>query len=333
MANAGTTQKRPRSLQNRLFILLLVFAALSSVAKDFDRLQTLSSGVRGLTSSWFRIGETVYASGTSPAEKSCSEALGELAKTEEFRWTGVVGAGQSIEIKGLNGGINAEPAGGREIEVIAIKKAHRSDVASVSIKVVPHANGVTICAVYPSDDPGRPNTCEPGRGIALANGARNDRGNSSGDNTVRNNDVTVNFVLRVPAGVEFIGRTVNGEISASSLAGNVDSHTVNGSINISTTGYARAKTVNGEITAKMGDSNWTDALEFRTVNGSIDLDLPANLSTKIEADTFNGDVLSDFPLTIPGRANRRHLSGTIGGGGRELVIKTLNGSIHLRHIG
>lgn len=331
MTNSGTTQQSGRRLQNRLFVLLLVFAALSSAGRDIDRLYAFGSGVHGLASSWLHLGATVYASGKSPAEKSCSEALGELAKTEEFRWTGQVNSGQAIEIKGLNGSISAEPAVSGEIEVVAVKKAHRSDVSSVSIKVVPHANGVTICAVYPSDNAGQPNTCEPGNGFAK--GSDSGRGNSSGNNNVRNNDVSVDFRVHVPAGVEFIGRTVNGEISASSLSGNVDSHTVNGSINISTTGYARAKTVNGGITAKMGSANWSDSLEFKTVNGGIDLDLPSNLSTKIEADTFNGDISSEFPLTVLGRTSRRHISGTIGGGGRELVLKTLNGSIRLRHIG
>src|SRR2546428_4702773 len=128
---------------------------------------------------------------------------------------------------------------------------------------------------------------------------------------VRNNDVRVDFKVRVPAGISFAGRTVNGEISAVSLDGNIESHTVNGSINISTTGYAEAKTVNGEISARLGNANWPDSLDFKTVNGGITLDLPATTSTKVEADTFNGDISSDFPLSTLGRISRRHLSGTI----------------------
>jgi DUF4097 and DUF4098 domain-containing protein YvlB len=209
--------------------------------------------------------------------------------------------------------------------VIATKRAHRSNPATVNIQVVPHTSGVTICAVYPSDSSDQPNTCEPGKG--------NRRGNSSATVNVRNNDVNVRFAVRVPAGVDFIGRTVNGEISATSLNGNVDSHTVNGGINISTTGYAQAKTVNGDITAKLGNANWPDALEFKTVNGGINLDLPATLNTKVDADTFNGEIDSDFPLSVLGRMSRKHVSGTIGAGGRDLVIKTLNGSIRLRRAG
>jgi DUF4097 and DUF4098 domain-containing protein YvlB len=147
---------------------------------------------------------------------------------------------------------------------------------------------------------------------------------------VRNNDVQVNFKVRVPAGIGFVGRTVNGEISAVSLSGNIESSTVNGGIDISTTGYAEAKTVNGEINARLGNANWPDSLAFTTINGGITIDLPATTSTRVEAETLNGDISSDFPLSLLGRMSRRHISGTIGNGGRELMLKTLNGSIHLR---
>jgi DUF4097 and DUF4098 domain-containing protein YvlB len=106
--------------------------------------------------------------------------------------------------------------------------------------------------------------------------------------------------------------------------------TVNGSINVSTAGLASAKTVNGSITATMGRADWSDALEFHTVNGAIELNLPAGLSTEVEAETLNGDIQTDFPLTVTGRFSKRHLTGTIGGGGRELRLKTVNGSVAIR---
>jgi hypothetical protein len=323
MAKNGAAQNTTRTRQNRFFILLLILASLSGVAKDFDRLLRWTGGIQGATASWLRLDSTVHASGI-PANpitargNNCSAVVAQTDSSEPFRWSGQVAAGQSIEIKGVNGEIKAEPASGGEVEVVALKRGHRSDPSSVSIKVVPHANGVTICSIYPSDDADQPNTCEPGDG--------------NGRSNVRNNDVNVKFTVRVPAGVAFVGRTVNGEISALSLTSNVDSRTVNGSIRLSTTGYAQARTVNGEITAKLGSVNWSDAIEFKTVNGGIDLDLPASLSTKIEADTFNGDISSDFPLAVMGKVSRRHLSGTIGGGGREMQLKTLNGSIRLRRV-
>src|SRR2546430_4742951 len=78
----------------------------------------------------------------------------------EFHWKGPVAAGKTIEIKGVNGDIDAV-AGSGEVEVTAVKHAHRSDPDEVKIQVVQHEDGVTICAVYPSDGD-RENTCETG---------------------------------------------------------------------------------------------------------------------------------------------------------------------------
>jgi DUF4097 and DUF4098 domain-containing protein YvlB len=145
-----------------------------------------------------------------------------------------------------------------------------------------------------------------------------------------NNDVRVEFTVRVPAGVQFIGRTVNGEVEAASLAGDVQAHTVNGKIRISTTGWAEGQTVNGSIVARLGQAAWSRPLEFNTVNGGIDLELPAAVNATLHATTVNGHISTDFPLMVRGRFTGRHISGAIGQGGQDLSLKTVNGSIELR---
>jgi len=235
------------------------------------------------------------------------------AAQNEFHWKGNIAPGKAIEIKGVNGDIRAV-AGSGDVEVTAVKHARKSDPDDVKIEVVQHEDGVTICAVYPSDGR-RENTCDAGDG---------------GHMNVHDNDVVVDFTVRVPAGVRFVGRTVNGEVGAANLASDVDANTVNGSIRISTSGYAEAQTVNGSIDASLGRGGWSDALEFRTVNGAITLDLPANLSTEVRANTVNGDIQTDFPIMVTGRLGPRSLRGTIGSGGRRLALETVNGSIRLR---
>ncbi len=233
----------------------------------------------------------------------------------EFHWKGKVATGKAIEIKGVNGDVRAvASSGGGDVEVTAVKHARKSDPDDVKIDVVQHEDGVTICAVYPSDGR-RENSCDAGDG---------------GHMNVRDNDVTVDFTVRVPAGVRFVGRTVNGDVGAADLTGDVEANTVNGSIRISTAGYAEAQTVNGEIVASLGRATWSNALEFRTVNGGITLDLPAGLSTEVRATTVNGDIQTDFPLMVTGRLGPRRLHGTIGSGGRRLALETVNGSIRLR---
>jgi hypothetical protein len=237
------------------------------------------------------------------------------AIAQDFQWRGAVAQGRAIEIKGVNGDVRAEPSGGNDVEVVAVKRGTRDNPDSVRIEVVPHSGGVTICAVYPSRDGQRPNECQPGDG---------------GRMNVQNNDVSVRFTVRVPAGVTLIGKTVNGQIDAMRLNGDVVLTTVNGSIGFSTTGGGRATTVNGSIQGEMGRADWSDTLTMTTVNGSITLTLPATLNTDVKASTVNGDIASDFPMTVSGRISRRRVEGTIGGGGRVLALNSVNGSITLK---
>jgi DUF4097 and DUF4098 domain-containing protein YvlB len=239
-----------------------------------------------------------------------------VAGAQDFNWHGRIAQGKRLEIKGVNGDVRAVLASGAEAVVNAAKHSRRSDPDEVEIKVVEHEDGITICAVYPTPPRAREeNNCEPG-----------ERWHSS----TENNDVTVDFEVQVPAGVEFDGRTVNGEMSAEGLKADVKASTVNGSVRVTTTGLAEASTVNGSVYAQMGRANWDDELEFSTVNGGITLILPSKLDTDVRASTVNGDIDSDFPLMVSGRFGPRKVRGTIGAGGRSLSLSTVNGEIRLR---
>lgn len=236
------------------------------------------------------------------------------AVAQDFRWTGSVPQGKTLEIRGVNGDVTAGPATGSTIEVTAEKKARRDDPNSVQIQVVQSDSGVTICAVYPNREGSSPNECVPGGGRM----------------NIDNNDVRVNFTIKLPAGVQFVGHTVNGDVEAERLSSDLTLHTVNGSINFSTRGQGQASTVNGSIRGEIGRADWSDTLALKTVNGGVTLTLPAGLNADFKASTVNGDIRTDFPLTVTGRISRRHLQGTIGGGGRELTISTVNGGITLK---
>jgi hypothetical protein len=255
------------------------------------------------------------AAAPAAAAPVASVTAAAAAQSNDFRWRKALAAGSVVEIKGVHGRVEAAPSASGEVEVVAVKRGRRSNPAGVRVEVVEHAEGVTICAVYPSPEGKGPNVCAPGEG---------------GHMNVQNNDVEVSFNVRVPAGVRFTGRTVNGDVEALNLTADVDASTVNGSVNVSTAGLASARTVNGSITAAMGRADWSNELEFNTVNGAIELSLPAGLSAEVEAETLNGDIQTDFPMTVTGRFSKRHLTGTIGGGGRELRLKTVNGSVSIR---
>lgn len=237
-------------------------------------------------------------------------------KRDEFRWTGRIAPGATLEIKGVNGRITASPSAGREIELHALKRGRRHDPKLVEIEFVEHEGGLTICAVYPSRD-GQPNECKPGKGGRIS---------------VRNNDVNVEFTLKVPANVAFVGRTVNGSVDADGLSGNVEAYTVNGGVRLGALGHARAETVNGSIRATLGKADWKEPLAFKTVNGSVRVSLPASANASVRVETVNGGIESEFAMS-DSKKTRRSLTGTIGSGGRELSIKTVNGSVALRRAG
>ena len=113
---------------------------------------------------------------------------GGAAAQTDFEWRGQMASGQTIEIKGINGNVRAMAAVGNEVEVTATRSARRSNPADVRFEVVPHAGGVTVCAVYPTESNQPPNECKPG---------------SQGRMSTRNNDTVVNFTVRVPAGIGF----------------------------------------------------------------------------------------------------------------------------------
>lgn len=227
-------------------------------------------------------------------------------------WTSVIAPGKAIEIKGINGDVRAEATDGEAVEVRIRKRARRSDPNLVEIEIVEHDGGATLCVIYPSRRGARENYCAPGSG---------------GRQNSRNNDVNVDFTVLVPEGVVFIGRTVNGEIDAIDLRGDAMAYTVNGDISLSTSGYGEANTVNGSISATIG--RVVDGLNFETVNGTITLNLPDDASADLQGSTVSGSITSDFPVSIMGRFGPKHMSGTIGDGGPDINLKTVNGSIRL----
>jgi hypothetical protein len=214
--------------------------------------------------------------------------------SQDFQWRGTLAEGRTLEIRGVNGTVRAVASDDGSAHVQATKHARRSDPASVRIETVEHDGGVTLCVVYPTPPRAqRANDCRPG----------------GGQNNVQNNDVRVDFVVRVPAGVHFAGSTVNGDVDARGLRSDVTAATVNGQINVQTSGFVS---------------------RAATVNGNIVLQVPAGLNADVHASTVNGTIDTDFPLAVSGRIGPRSLRGTVGSGGRELRTSTVNGNIRLR---
>ena len=231
----------------------------------------------------------------------------------DFHWQGHLKAGQTLEVINRNGQIEANAAAGDEVRVEGLRRGNDDDRA-LFIEVVEYSDGVTICAVHANDKtPGR---CH--------------RGGVSSESTLwHGNRAKINFEVQVPRGVRFNALTTNGNVLGRNLASVVEAATTNGNVEVSTSEWASATTTNGGIRVSMGSAKWNGELQVKTTNGSVDVTLPASAEFKLDATTTNGEIQTDFPITVQGSVHSKELSGTVGGGGRELKVATTNGTIKL----
>jgi hypothetical protein len=106
-------------------------------------------------------------------------------------------------------------------------------------------------------------------------------------------DVDVHFTVQVPRDVELRLNSVNGSIEGEGLQNRVVAHTVNGGVRIATAREADAATVNGSIVVR-ADPRSGD-MHFRSVNGSVRLEIPSESSVRLAARSVNAGSRATFP--------------------------------------
>ena len=247
-------------------------------------------------------------------------AVAEAQESTSWDWRGELGAGRTVYLRNINGAVRIEAGTGNTVEVRAVKRWRRGDPDEVRIeaRMAGSGNGdVIICALW-----GDRATCDE-------SGYNSNRDRSR---TSRNNDVSVQFTVRVPANARVDASTVNGELVIGGVNGNIEASTVNGDVEaLSNAGRVRASTVNGSILVRTTVPE-SDDLEYSTVNGSVTLELPASTNADVHLSTVNGRISTDFPMTLDGNINPRRIRATIGTGGPRLRVSTVNGSVRLRKL-
>lgn len=225
--------------------------------------------------------------------------------------------GRWIRVRNLNGAIRVRASSGDRVEVSATKTWRRGDPDDVRIEMTKAGDGsILVCAIWNEGSRCTENGYESGR---------------DGNRGRRNNDTSVDFEVRVPRGVKVGVWSVNGGVNVDGATNEVRAGTVNGSIDaVSTGGPVQASTVNGSIHATMGRLDGTEDLDFRTVNGTVVAEFTGDIDADIELRTVNGRFQTDWPVTITGRIDPRHLRARLGNGGRRISLATVNGNVELR---
>jgi hypothetical protein len=239
-----------------------------------------------------------------------------------FSWSGKIPPGRWIRVQNLNGVITVAAATGDNVEVTATKRWRRGDPEVVRFetkKFGPNDESVFICALW-----GERATCDE-------NGYRSN-GSGNRERGMRNNDVVVEFRVLIPRGVRVGVATVNGDVIVDGATADVEAGTVNGEVDITGgTGRVSGSNVNGNVRARLSRVENDGQLEFKTVNGSVTVDLPSDTGADIELQTVNGSLNTNFDMTLSGRFDPRRIRTHVGRpGGPRIRIETVNGSIDLK---
>jgi hypothetical protein len=170
------------------------------------------------------------------------------------------------------------------------------------------------------------------------------------------NTVTINtgpfaehgdLVIQVPVNTSLELRTISGgRIDVTGISGDLDIQNTNGSVVLTNvSGSVVAHSLNGGITASLDRVSPDKPMAFTSLNGKIDVTLPADTKARLRLKTNNGSVYTDFDVKMEPDSSKpvvedargkggkyrirmdRGIYGSINGGGPEYSFQTLNGEI------
>jgi DUF4097 and DUF4098 domain-containing protein YvlB len=139
----------------------------------------------------------------------------------------------------------------------------------------------------------------------------------------------------------------NGSLYAEGVHGEIDADCRNGGIKlVNVSGTVLADSHNGGINVVMDRVDTGKPSAFSSINGTIDVTLPADLKASLKMRSSQGSIYSDFDMNVTsGRATTqknntsdgkfrvefdRTVVAAINGGGTEMTFTTVNGSILVR---
>lgn len=239
---------------------------------------------------------------------ACNISISNKAEARDH-WTRSypIGAGGTLDVKSGNGRIVITPSSGKTIEIDAERVVGAATDEAAKAALAEMKIGETIA---------------PDK-VALDATA-----NASG--TSFNLSRRIDFTIHVPASINVILKTTNGDVNADGITGTFTVDTSNGTIHASgLEGGASVQATNGEIRldfAKLSDQ----PVRVETTNGAISVRLPKDGNARLSARVTNGAIeTGDLPLKMLEQSHRR-VDATLGTGGPDVRLETTNGLITVK---
>jgi hypothetical protein len=125
-----------------------------------------------------------------------------------------------------------------------------------------------------------------------------------------------------------LANTGSGSIRAEGVAGAFDGDTGSGGIYLEQSAPGDVKVSTGAGSGRVRiDGRQNGTWDIDTGSGSIKIDLPDDAAFVLDAESSSGGINIDHPVTVQGKISKRHLRGTVRGGGDLLKIDTGSGGI------
>jgi len=282
-----------------------------------------------------------------------------------------LGPNGTLGLSNIAGDITVTRGNGADTSVEIVKTAHGRDVTDarellqlVQVEVTERAGRADIRANYPRGDEARRNRRNINVSVAYIvtapQGIRVSIESISGSvkiadikgdvsaNTISGNvhisgAGRVNAAKSISGSIEITDADTDGALESSSISGDVilrrvtarriEAGTVSGNIKIDD---VRSDRVTGKTTS--GSVGFAGALaksgryELGSFSGEVRLVLSGGTGFEIDANSFSGDIRSDFDIVTKGpvqsgRGRRTTMTGTFGDGSAILDLTTFSGSI------
>jgi hypothetical protein len=219
----------------------------------------------------------------------------------------------TLELRGMLGEILLVKAKGDDV-TLSFKRT--SEGAEPRLEMLTHDGGVTICTVYASPNPKKPNECAPGTKSRLTEGVK--PGQSA----------AIHIRAEVPDGVHVLARLGLGNIGTNVGTGNLNLETLNGNITVADNG---SRVIQASVGLKGDLDAMLSAADYRPEQRTVRLDLKMGLMRVAIPPTLpiryvissDKQIDSTFKLEAPTGPTRM---GTLGPDGTPAMQLSLDAS-------
>jgi DUF4097 and DUF4098 domain-containing protein YvlB len=154
----------------------------------------------------------------------------------------------------------------------------------------------------------------------------------SGPSTNLNQTWSADLEIYVPAATTLRVTATNGGVSVYGVAGSTVVSSVNGAVSVKNAGgNVTVSNVNGGVFVSAAAPWNGQTISAKTVNGGVEIAVPADCSAHVELSTVNGTISTTFPgVSWTVASHGGAVSFDLGSGGSLISGATVNGTVTLR---